>query len=153
MKPILKLSLCLCLLIGVHIHSNAQQKNTVPTGKILDNENLFTTAQIKNLEEQMQGFIKTTKIPMSIMVMSKPNASTGNGWTIGNTTSPKGVLITIDKTSKNFSIGVGNELSKTLTKTKVEGIFNTHVLPEFEKKQYKTGLSKAIKMLLKELVR
>jgi uncharacterized protein len=154
MKPILKLTLNLCLLLCVSISSQAQQKSgTIPTGKIVDQENLFTKTDIKALESQISEFIKNTKIPMSIMVRSMPDKSDNNNqWSIGKIESPKGVLMIISKSSKEISIGVGKELSRTLSKEKIDEILNTQVLPEFDKNQYKTGISNSINALLNLLV-
>ena len=152
MKLILKLSLCLLLIIGLPISNHAQQ-GKIPTGKIVDTENIFTKADIKILEAQIDDFIQTTKIPMSIMVrsMSKTSAN-DNAWTIGDLKSPKGILILISKSSKEISIGVGNELSKTLTKAKVDDIINSKILTEFNKDQYTAGISNSIKAFFKQLV-
>ena len=157
MKLILKLSLCMCILIGVSMSCYAQQKtvattNNLPTGKIVDKENLFTKAEITSLELEIQDFIKTTKIPMSILVIPRPNNSDNKQWTIGSLKSPKGIVFTISKSSKEISIGVGPELSKTLTNDKVDDIINTTILTAFEKGQYTTGISNSIKELLRQLV-
>jgi uncharacterized membrane protein YgcG len=86
------------------------------------------------LEAQIDDFIQTTKIPMSIMIRSMSKASANdNAWTIRDLKSPKGILILISKSSKEVSIGVGNELSKTLTKAKVDDIINSKILTEFNK--------------------
>jgi uncharacterized membrane protein YgcG len=154
MKPFLKFTLSLCLLLCFSINSQAQQKSTnIPTGKIVDNENLFTKAEIKALESHISEFIKNTKIPMSIVVASMPNnASDTSEWSIGTIESPKGIIVVISKSSKVISFGIGKELSKTLTKEKVDEILNTQVLPEFSKKQYKIGISNSINEFLKLLV-
>ena len=157
MKLILKLSLCMCLLIGVSMSCYAQQKtpattNNLPTGKIVDKENLFSKAEISSLELEIQDFIKTTKIPMRVLVTPMPNNSDNNQWTIGTTESPKGIVFTISKLSKEISIGVGPELSKTLTKDKVDDIINTTIFTAFEKGQYKVGISNSIKAFLQQLV-
>ena len=159
MKLILKLSLCMCLLIGVSMSCYAQQKtaattNNLPTGKIVDKENLFSKAEITSLELEIQDFIKTTKIPMSILVMSKPMPTIINEkpWTISNLKSPKGIVFMISKSTEEISVGVGPELSKTLTKDKVDEIINTTILTAFEKEQYKVGISNSIKAFLQQLV-
>ena len=159
MKLILKLSLCLCLLIGVSMSSYAQDQEItstttdIPTGKIVDKENIFTKAEITALELQIQDFIKTTKIPMSILVIPMSNKSDDdNQWTIGTTKSPKGIVFTISKSTEEISIGIGPELSKTLSKDKIEEIINTTILTAFEKEQYATGISNSIKELLRQLV-
>jgi uncharacterized membrane protein YgcG len=154
MKPFLKFTLSLCLLLCFSISSQAQHEITnISSGKIVDNENLFKKAEITALESQIKDFIKATKIPMSIMVASLSNNSLDtNQWSIGTIESPKGIIVVISKSSKVISFGIGKELSRTLTKDKVDGILNTQVLPEFAKKQYKTGISNSINELLKLLV-
>jgi len=157
MKLVLKLSLCLCLLIGASMSSYAQQKQSsakttnITTGKIIDKENIFTKTEITSLELQIQDFIKTTKIPMSIMVMPN-NSEKNNQWSIGTFQNPKGIIFMISKSSKEVSIGVGKELSKTLTNSKVDHIINTSLLTAFEKTQYATGISNSIKALIIQLV-
>jgi len=157
MKLVLKLSLCLCLLIGVSMSSYAQQKQSsaktinIPARKIIDKENIFTQTEITALELQIQDFIKTTKIPMSIMVMPN-NSEKNNQWSIGTYKNPKGVVFMISKSSKEVSIGVGKELTKTLTKNKVDDIINTSILTAFKRAQYATGISNSIKALLAQLV-
>jgi len=90
---------------------------------------------------------------MSIVVASMPNnVSDTSEWSIGTIESPKGNIVVISKSSKVISFGIGKELSKTLTKEKVDEILNTQVLPQFEKKQYKTGISNSINEFLKLLV-
>lgn len=157
MKLILKLSLCLCLLFGLSINSYAQQKQsstktaTIPTGKISDEEHIFSKSELISLESQLADFTKTTKIPMRVMVM--PNASSSNDqWRIGNTESAKGITLMISKSSKEISIGVGPELSKSLTKDKVDDIINTTLITAFKRGQYATGISTSIKALLIQLV-
>ncbi|PTM08413.1 MAG: hypothetical protein DA407_08120 [Bacteroidetes bacterium] len=157
MKLILKLSLCMCLLIGVSMSCYAQQKtaattNNLPSGNIVDKEDLFTKAEIASMELEIQDFIKTTKIPMHVLVTPMPNNSDNNQWTIGTLKNPKGIVFSISKLSKEISIGVGPELSKTLTKDKVDDIINTTILTAFEKQQYKVGISNSIKELLRQLV-
>ena len=157
MKLILKLSLCIYLLLGLSIHSYAQlnqssdKTTTIPSGLIIDEEHIFSKSELISLESQLADFTKTTKIPMRVMVM--PNASSSNGqWRIGNTESAKGIQLMISKTSKEISIGVGPELTKSLTKDNVDNIINTTLITAFQSGQYATGISTSIKALLMQLV-
>ena len=108
-------------------------------------------SEVISLESQLADFTKTTKIPMRVMVT--PNTSSNNSqWRIGNTESAKGITLMISKSSKEISIGVGPELSKSLTKDKVDDIINTTLITAFKRGQYATGISTSIKALLMQLV-
>ena len=129
------------------------------TGRVVDNANLLSPTQIKQLTELLQAHENATTNQVVIVTLpTLKNYSIddygyqlGRHWGIGQKDKNNGVLLIVVPSERKVRIEVGYGLEGTLTDALSSNIIQAVILPEFKKKQMDVGIIKGTNAILAAL--
>lgn len=155
MKAVLKLGLCL-LLISISSSSYTQNEQarseftSILNGEIFDKDNIFSKGDRESLEIEMQHFIKSTNLPIRILVVSDYFQDTILS-DIKTSKNLKGVFFIVNDLLKEVQLVTGNELRQTINKSQADHMVYK-MNASANKISYITEIRKAINTLLTQLI-
>lgn len=133
----------------------ACSNNSDPKSKswVFDQENVLTYDQEKLLNEIITNFEKETTNEIAIVTTSDIGEHNkmvfyavdfGNRYGVGKQEKDNGLVIVFSKTLRGTFISTGLSTEKILTDVICQNIVDNHMVPEFKKGNYFTGIKKGL---------
>lgn len=129
-------------------------------GYVNDFEGIFTSEQVKTLNELIIKHEKETTNEIALVTISsfEPYASLfdyslalGNDWGIGKKGKNNGIVIVMGKQIRQIRIQVGYGLENKLKDEEAKRIIDSIIVPEFKKGDYYAGLENGLTEIIKEI--
>lgn len=156
MKPLYSLPLAVLLLTASA--SRAETPASIPNPRahhswVTDNAKILTPAEIRQLDQILTPLEKKTTAEVAVVTVKNMNGDNVDNfanklfkrWGIGKQGKNNGVLILAAMQERKIRIEVGYGLESRLPNAKCAAIIKTEMVPDFRRKQYGTGLLKAVR--------
>ncbi|WP_345978986.1 TPM domain-containing protein [Sulfurimonas sp. HSL3-2] len=149
----------LLVLIGF-LNLNAQEIHFPSlSGRVVDEANILTGAQKKQLTDQLQTLEKQTSDQVVVVTLKSLQGNTievfgfrlGRHWQIGQKEKNNGVLLIVAPKERKVRIEVGYGLEGILTDGLSKMIIDNDIVPSFKKGNMQEGIMKGTKSILEVL--
>lgn len=118
-----------------------------PDTFVNDLEKIFTKEQNEELENFLVKLQKESG--KKILILTVPSKNKLNeDWSIDNGFTNSGIIITVSESLKNIGIGIANDTKDILSESTREKIIKNTMIPEFENRNYYSGINKGIEEIL-----
>ncbi len=139
----------------------SDQKNAFPAslGYVSDFENTLTEQQIAELNKILSDYDLKTSNQIAIVSVEKNLTEDefyqyaldlSNNWGVGTKEKDNGLTIIYSKKLHAIRICTGNGTEKILTDKICEDVLQNHILPEFRKDDYYSGLKNGVQQFIEK---
>ena len=129
------------------------------TGRVVDQANLLSAAELQQLSAQLEAFERTSGI--QIVVATLPDLQgypieefgyqLGRHWGIGQKDKNNGALLIVAQAERTVRIEVGYGLEGALTDAISANIINAVIVPQFKRGQFAVGIEQGAGAIMQAL--
>ena len=150
----------LMLIASVHFNISAQNSNNITQRLLIDDANLFTSAQRAVILDSLQNFAATTSNGIMVVTTNDLNGKTpmeaayeiGQKSGLGTKEHNNGVVVLIKPKQGNsrgeMAIAVGYGLEGALPDAACKMIIMHEAIPEFKRNDYYTGVMNTLNVIM-----
>ena len=166
-RYLLQLFAFIVLFSAIEVHgqvSNVEENDTLTSrgfpaahGYVSDFEGLFTENQVKELEEIIAGFVKTTGNQIAVASIESIGSYTdfneyaldlSRYWGVGTAENDNGMTMIFSEGLRKIRISTGSGTSPYLTDDECKEVIDTYIIPEFKNGHYFEGIKTGLQQLI-----